>query len=180
MNSELKTFINDAHNFQNYGQYDLAIDSLKQAQQLDQQHELETEIQKLLSFNYRKLGDFNMALFHINNAINSITNVQTEDYAICLMNKGIIFEEQKSSNKAIKCYLSALDIFTDLFNHDTDNYGKIINAFMTIGMFYYNCHDYLKTKKYLESALPYFDENKETDRQYLAIINTLSELKNII
>ena len=70
MHSLLEVYINDARNFQRHGQYDLAIESLNQAQRIDIQHQFEIEIQKLLSFNYRKLGDFSLALFHINNAIN--------------------------------------------------------------------------------------------------------------
>jgi tetratricopeptide (TPR) repeat protein len=93
------------------------------------------------------------------------------------MNKGIIFEEQNHYNKALECYLPALDIFIKLFNSEADNYGLIINALLTIGLLYYNQHNYVKSKEYLERSLPYFVENKENDRRYLAIINTLSELK---
>lgn len=171
----------DARNFQKYGQYDYAIDSLCKAEELDHQHEFEAEIQKLLSFNYRKLEDLGQALYHINNAIhiNSVANTDEakKESAICLMNKGIIYEELKQTDKALKCYLSALKIFTDLFDLDPINYGLIINALMTIGMFYYKRQNYSKVKEYLEKALPYFNSDKESDRRYVAIINTLREIE---
>lgn len=175
-------YINDARNFQKYSQFDLAIDSLKKAQKMDQQHEFGVEIQKLLSFNYRKLGDWDLALFYINNAINSISaqtnNMESQkEYAICLMNKGIIYEEIESRDKALKCYLSALKIFNALFDSDPDNYGIIINALLTIGMLYDSKCEFSKEREYLERALPYFGSGKETDRRYQAIMNMLTELK---
>lgn len=176
-----ETYINDARNFQSHGQYDFAIESLWKAKGLDQQHKFEVEIQKMLSFNYRKLGDLEQALLHINNAIRvnsiEITDKSKKEYAICLMNKGIIFEEMERRNKVLECYLPALKIFVDLFNADPDNYGLIINALMTIGMFYYKQKKYLKVKKYFEKAIPYFGSSKENDRRYITIINTLEEIK---
>lgn len=176
-----KTYIIDARNFQKHGQYDYAIDSLCKAKELDCQHEFEAEIQKLLSFNYRKLGDFGQALYHINNAIHikSVENTDEakKECAICLMNKGIIYEELKQTNKVLECYLPALKIFTDLFDLDPDNYGLIINALMTIGMFYYKRQKYSKVKEYLERTLPYFGSDKESDRRYVAVINTLEEIE---
>lgn len=178
-----KMYIDDARNFQKHGQYDLAIDILWKAKDLDCQHDYESEIQKLLSFNYRKLGDFEQALICINNAIrvNSIevTDKSKKEYAICLMNKGIIFEELKRRDKVLECYLPALKIFTELFDSDPDNYGLIINALMTIGMFYYKQKKYLKVREYFEKALPYFGTDKDCDRRYITIIKTLEEIKEM-
>lgn len=180
---KVETYITDARKFQKYGQYELAIDSLWKAKDLDHQHEFEIEIQKLLSFNYRKLENFELALYHINNAIClsavDSTDELKKERAICFMNKGIIYEEQKRIDKVLECYLPALKIFTDLFNSDPNIYGLIINAIMTIGMFYYKQQDYSKVKEYLEKALPYFGPDKENDRRYVAIINTLEEIKEI-
>lgn len=181
MCDKLDTYINDARNFQKHGQYDFAIDFLWKAKKLDCQHKYEAEIQKLLSFNHRKLGEYEQALIHINNAIriNSIEIADNwkKEYAICLMNKGIIFEELKRKDKVLECYLPALKIFTDLFDSDPDNYGVIINALMTIGMFYYKQEKFLKVKVYFEKALPYFRTNRESDKRYLTIINTLKEIQ---
>lgn len=178
---KVETYINDARNFHKHGQYDFAIDFLWKAKELDHQHKYESEIEKLLSFNYRKLGEFEQALIHINNAIcintNEISDSSKKEYGICLMNKGIIFEELKQKGKVLECYLPALKIFTDLFNSDPDNYGLIINALMTIGMFYYKQKKYLKVREYFERALPYFGVDKECDRRYMTIINTLEEIK---
>lgn len=174
-------YINDARNFQRHGQYDFAIDSLWKAEDLDHDHQFKAEIQKLLSYNYRKLEDFERALIHINNAIriNSIgtTDESKKECAICFMNKGIIYEELKQNDKVLECYLPALRIFTDLFNSDPENYGVIINALFTIGMFFYKQKKYSKVKEYLERTLPYFGTDKENDRRYVAIINTLEEIK---
>jgi tetratricopeptide (TPR) repeat protein len=65
MPSQAQQYIDDARRFQKNGNYELAIALLTQAsqQKLSPTHEL--EIQKLLSFNYRKAGNFDMALFHI-------------------------------------------------------------------------------------------------------------------
>jgi len=174
----IEVYINDARNFQRHGQYDLAIESLNQAQRIDIQHQFEVEIQKLLAFNYRKLGDFSLALFHINNAINSAFSKEStekahEEYAVCLMNKGVIYEEMSEQAKAIKCYIPALKIIIDLFNSDPENFGMIINAFLTIGLLYYNQKRYLKAKEYFEQALPYFGDGKESDIRYIKIIGIL-------
>lgn len=181
MCNKSEVYISDARNFQKHSQHEFAIDALWKAKDLDYHHEFEAEIQKLLSFNYRKLGDYNRALIHINNAIRinstGVTDNLKKEYAICLMNKGIIYEEQNKLDKVLECYLPALKIFTDLFNSDPDNYGLIINALMTIGMFYYKQKKYLKVKKYLERTLPYFGADKYSDRRYLAIINTLEEIE---
>lgn len=179
-------YINDARSHQQHGGYDLAIDSLKMAQQADLRHRFTIEIQKLFCFNYRKLGDFDMALFCINSAINyakkslkRLENQQMQkEYAICLMNKGIVYEERNELDKAVECYLPALQIFMQLYNSDPENYGMIINALLTIGLFYYNGKQYSKAREYLENAIPYFGAGKESDRRYLSIINTLSELNN--
>lgn len=183
MRSMLEVYIKDAKNFQKFGQYDLAIEALEQAQKIDSQHQFEVEIQKLLSFNYRKLGNFSLALLHINNAINLALSPKTaekadEEYAVCLMNKGVIYEELGDSATAIKCYLPALKILIDLFNSTPEKFGIIINAFLTIGLLYYNQKQYSKTKDYFEQALPYFGVGKESDRRYISIIEILREIKN--
>ena len=178
---QVEEYINDARNFQKHGQYDFAIDSLWKAQELDHQHEFEAEIQKLLSFNYRKLGNFDYALIHINNAIriNSIesTAKAKKERAICFMNKGVIYEELNRKEKVMECYLPALKTFMDLYSSDPDNYGLIINALMTIGMFYYKQENYSKVKEYLEKTLAYFGDEKEKDYRYVAVINTLEEIR---
>lgn len=185
----VKESISDARNFQRHGQYDLAIESLKKAQLAARAHKDEIEIQKLLGFNYRKQGKLDLALFHMNNAIKtaysifsqSHTNQMEYEYAVCLMNKGIIYEEKDCSNKALDCYFSALEIFLKLFDADTENCGIIINALITIGTLYYNQEQYEKATEFLKKALVYFENNpeKERDRRYLAIVNTLSKIDNV-
>ena len=78
MSKQVQNFIDDARRFQRCSDHDLAISSLQLAQQEDHHKEHEIEIQKLFSLSYRKIGNYNMALLHINNAINQneiITNI---------------------------------------------------------------------------------------------------------
>lgn len=181
MTNNLESYIEDARNFQKYGQYDFAIDVLLKAKDMDIKQEYGVEIQKLLSLNYRKLEDYERALIHINSAIHMLSIEMTDDlkkeYAICLMHKGMIYEEQKRTEKVLKCYRPALKIFIELSNEDSANKGLVINALLTIGMFYYGQKKYLKVREYLERALPYFDSDKQNDRRYITIINTLEEIK---
>lgn len=68
MSKQVQNFIDDARRFQRCSDHDLAISSLQLAQQEDHHKEHEIEIQKLFSLSYRKIGNYNMALLHINSA----------------------------------------------------------------------------------------------------------------
>lgn len=179
MPSMSEMFIKDARNFQKYGQYDLAIESLHNAQIETLTCKQKVEIQKLLSFNYRKLENYSMALYHINNALSLSSNAELlqEEYAICLMNKGVVYEELGKNHEALDCYLSAFKIFNELFDSNPSKYGMLLNAFLSIGLLYYKMEDYSNAKIYFEKSIPYFDDDRENDRRYLMIINLLAELK---
>ena len=69
MSKQVQNFIDDARRFQRCSDHDLAISSLQLAQQEDHHKEHEIEIQKLFSLSYRKIGNYNMALLHINNPL---------------------------------------------------------------------------------------------------------------
>ena len=91
MSKQVQNFIDDARRFQRCSDHDLAISSLQLAQQEDHHKEHEIEIQKLFSLSYRKIGNYNMALLHINNAINQNAKRNNDkqaqnEHAICLMN----------------------------------------------------------------------------------------------
>lgn len=187
MDTTAKFLISEAKNYQRYGNYDLAIDELTNALLATDFKDYEIDIRKLLCFNYRKIGNRDMALLHINHAINSLeansaflhSKEGQLELAICLMNKGIVFEEAKSTGKAISCYLQALEIFERICDNE-DNVGLIINALFTIGMLYYEQHDNKKTRFYFAKAEAYFDkrDTPKEDRRYLAIKSILSELDN--
>lgn len=189
INSE--TYIQDSKSFQKCGEYDLAIDSLFKARSADIERKNEIEIHKLLSYNFRKLGQFEQALLHINYALNAAQNSSQKngveaqepaqlEYAICLMNKGIVFEEMGQTDKALGCYLPALEVFLRLYEHDLNIYGIVINALLTIGTLYYNDRQFSESTKYLKMALSFFESEtgKEDDRRYIAIINTLNTIKD--
>lgn len=172
VNISPETYIKEARYFQANGQYDLAISELEKAQSYDSTKKYYVEIQKSICYNYRKIGDFNLALLHINYAINyllksSLDNEKNKDYAICLMNKGVVFEEQSDVPKAEECYLLTLKIFKYLCLDQPDDYGLLINAYFTVDAFYYQQQKYDAAFNYFNSALPYFVGNKEDDRIYI-------------
>ncbi|MBE7006772.1 MAG: hypothetical protein E7424_06465 [Ruminococcaceae bacterium] len=70
MQSQVQIYLDDARKLQKNGDYEQAISFLKSAYLEDSLKLHEIEIEKLLSFNYRKTGDYNLALLHINRAIN--------------------------------------------------------------------------------------------------------------
>lgn len=182
MNLSVEDYIADAKSFQRYGEHETAIDLLITARQLDHDKKNEVEIEKLLCFNYRKLQDCDLALFHINNAINAVSrkpeSKETKnEYAICLMNKGVVYEEQNDIEKAMLCYSSALEVFLMLYGSDSNNHGIIINALFTIGTLCYEQNKYKEAKRYLSEAILYFDHSQiESDRRYQAIIQMLNQL----
>lgn len=177
----IETFIKDARNFQKHGQHVLAVESLKEAQRLDDRCRFKIEIEKLISFNYRKMKEYSLALFYINDAINfaqsKMNKKNTDEWAVCLMNKGVIYEEMGEYEKAIDCYLPAVKTFINLFDSTPENFGIIINGLLTVGLLYYNQKQYSKAKEFFEKALPYFEEGKERDIRYLKLIELLEEIK---
>lgn len=182
--NEAGIYLDDARRFQKNGEYEFAIILLEKARSVDYDKIYELEIEKLLGFNYRKLQKFDISLLHINNAIAIAKESKLENadvqYGICLMNRGILFEEQGEIDKALKSYLPALDVFTSLYDSSPTDFGIIINALLTIAMLYYNTQQYHKTKEYLERAMLYFenDINREKDRRYMSIKNTLEQIES--
>lgn len=135
MSKQVQNFIDDARRFQRCSDHDLAISSLQLAQQEDHHKEHEIEIQKLFSLSYRKIGNYNMALLHINNAINQNAKRNNDkqaqnEHAICLMNKGIIYEESKRYDNALDCYISAVDTFISLHKNNPEEHGLIIKIWI--------------------------------------------------
>ena len=57
--------------------------------------------------------------------------------AVCLMNKGVIYDEQKKYKEAIKIYISAIELFKQDYKETGDG-GKLINALINLGTAYYN------------------------------------------
>lgn len=181
----VNNYIEEARRYQSFGDYEMSVASLNKASQSDRSKEHEVEIQKLLCLCYRKMEDYDMALYHINNAINANTkHVQTpkirNERAVCLMNKGIVYEVSNRPKNAEECYRTAVNIFEQLHKGNSANYGIIINAMLTFGMFYYNQGEYKQSIDILERSLLYFGPEKESDRRFLAIQNSLEEMKQKI
>lgn len=178
MTDIVQDYIEDARRFAKCGDYELAISPLQLAQKADQHKAHEVEVQKLFSFNYRKMRNFDMALLHINNSINRTTKDKNSmhaqnEYAICLMNKGLIYEECHRNSNALDCYSHAVDSFISLYKSNPDEHGIIINTLITLGLFYYKQCSYVEANGTFELALPYFGAEKETDQRYLVIRNIL-------
>ena len=70
--SEIILAINDARKFQKYCLFDEAITCLSKIELPIKDKNLEYDILKLLSFNYRKLQEYSFALIYINQAIKCI------------------------------------------------------------------------------------------------------------
>ncbi len=191
MSINAETYIMDSRSFQRCGEYDLAIDSLFKAKSVDNDRRHEVEIHKLLSYNFRKLGQFESALLYINYALNAVRGLIQKsgeeeqelarlEFAICLMNKGVVYEEMGKVENALECYHPALEILLRLYEHDSSFSGVVINALFTIGALYYNNRQFSESKEYLKMALSFFEseERREEDRRYIAIINTLKTIED--
>ena len=76
MRSMLEVYIKDAKNFQKFGQYDLAIEALEQAQKIDSQHQFEVEIQKLLTLWLKEVPEF-ASLFCIMSLLGALIDTMT-------------------------------------------------------------------------------------------------------
>lgn len=176
----IKLHISDARNFHIHGMYDEAIATLNLIRNSKLDREDKIELYKLLSFNYRKLGQYETALYNINIAIQSAKQESQDEqdirkYAICLMNKGVIYDEQNKFVQAIACYEQAVNLLISLYESTQNEYGIIINALINLGSAYYNSKQYPRAKEILQKALNYFGDEKQNDRRYLAIVSTLNE-----
>lgn len=149
---------------------------------------------KLLCLIERKIGNYESALKVIKNAVdiarNIIDEVGTDDidafasaietYAICLMNQGIVYEQQEIYANAIPIYRKAKELFRQIYLRNPENPGILINALFTLGMALYNNGDVFAAKETFEEALPLFQENfdgnKELDERYHAIMSILESI----
>ena len=142
----------------------------------------------------RKIGNYESALNVIKNAVdiarNIIDEVGTDDidafasaietYAICLMNQGVVYDQQGMYENAIPIYRKAKELFQQIYLRSPKNPGILINALFTLGMALYNNGDVLTAKETFEEALPLFQENfdgsKELDERYHVIMSILESI----
>lgn len=182
--SQIQILISDARGLQKIGLYEEAIQVLISSLPSASPTLEFVEIYKLLCYNYRKLEDFDLALYNINQAINMTQKCRSKDnvddaniqLAICLMNKGIVFESRNEPKKALELYDEAIKLFKKLTTPKKIDNGIIINALLTAGTAHLNYNNKLKARNLLHEALKYFDDTKEMDRRYHAIRNTLKEI----
>lgn len=180
--SEIILAINDARIFQKYCLFDEAITCLSKIELPIKDKNLEYDILKLLSFNYRKLQEYSFALIYINQAIKciqvgkGIVN-RNSAMAVCLMNKGVIYDEQKKYKEAIKIYISAIELFKQDYKETGDG-GKLINALINLGIAYYNNFQLAYAKGCFYDAISYFGDDKNNDRRYEYIIQMLEKIEN--
>lgn len=181
---EQEQCIQDARSFIRYGDYDLAISVLFDVLNSKASLKQKVTAHKLLCQCYRKTEEYSLALLHINRALtlNSKANLNEEvkeEHAICLMNKGIVFETQGKYKDAIACYQPAIRIFHELFEEHQESHGVIINALLTLGSCYEKSGNLKLALDTYRRCLLYFHENKENDRRYLALVGTINELNNV-
>lgn len=149
---------------------------------------------KLMCLIERKIGNYESALNVIKNAVdiarNIIDEIETDDvdafasaietYAICLMNQGIVYDQQRIYANAIPIYRKAKELFQQIYIRNPENPGILINALFTLGMALFNNGDVFVAKETFEEALPLFQENfdgsKELDERYYAIMSILESI----
>lgn len=149
---------------------------------------------KLLCLTERKLGNYEAALNVIKNAVEVARNAIDEEgtgnvdvfasaietYAICLVNQGIVYDQQGIYASAIPIYRKAKELFQQIYFRNPENPGILINALFTLGMALLNNGDVLVAKETFEEALPLFQENfdgrKELDERYHAIMSILESI----
>lgn len=146
---------------------------------------------KLLCLIERKLGNYELAFNAIEKAVNEAKNIidemgtndvdayasAIETYAICLMNQGVIFDQQGMYVNAIPIYQKAKALFCQIHLRNPENPGILINCYFTLGMALLNNGDMFEARKLFEESLPLFDENfdgnKELDERYSTIMSIL-------
>lgn len=177
---EIQYVIDDARKFNRYCLYEESLEKLNEVILPIKNKDLEQEILKLKSFIYRKLQEPDMALIYINQALQCIKNHNFIDknikYAICLMNKGVIYDEQKKYMQAIREYTIAVDIFRNDFKKTNDE-GKLINSLITLGTAYFHNKQYDLAKNIFEEAMSDFKFDKVSDARYRYIEKMLKEIK---
>lgn len=180
---EVEQLIQDSRLFIRYGDYDLAIATLSNVLNSKSSLTQKAAVHKLLCQCYRKTEQYNLALVHINKAISinskgKLDRRAREEHAICLMNKGIVLEVQGKYTDAIASYQSAISNFLDMFENSQESYGIIINAYLTLGSCYEKKGSLELALDTYKKCLNYFCEDKENDRRYCALMNSIHNLEN--
>ena len=105
-----------------------------------------------------------------------------ETYAICLMNQGVIFDQQCIYSMAIPIYRKANDLFRQLYFRKPENPGVLINSLYTLGMALFNDGKMSSAKEIFEESLlllgKNFDGDREQDERYGTIISILRLINN--
>lgn len=177
---EIRLVIDDVRHFNRYCLYEESLEKINEVILPIKNKDLEHEILKLKSFIYRKLQEPDIALIYINQALQCVKRNNIVDkkmkYAVCLMNKGIIYDEQKKYEQAIREYLVAVDIFRNDFKKTNDE-GKLINSLVNLGTAYFQNQQYNLAKNLFKETMAYFKEDKNTDTRYIYIENMLHEIE---
>ena len=170
----------DARSFAQCGNYDLAISALYNVLNRKSTPKQRITACKILSLCYRKTEQYSLALLHINKAI-SINSAEQpseeakEEKAICLMNKGVVYEELGRMSDAIACYQPAVHTILELFEKRQDSHGIIINALITLGTCYEKIGKNNMAYEIYKECLKYFHEGAENDRRYHALIHAINK-----
>lgn len=134
---------------------------------------------KLMTLSYRKLRCFDYALQYICKAIKIVENEielkedkrLDKELAICLMNKGVIYDAQQNYNEACLIYRKAISIFRSL--NDLDS-GILLNALINYGDALCNLRLQSKAVFIFREALNLVE--KEDDIRYTYLNKKLDDL----
>ena len=177
--------ISQAREYSSCGEYDWAILQLYEALNGKTTVEQEISIRKLLCLCYRKQENYSAALLQINTAIRvnakrDYTPDVVEEKAICQMNKGIVYEAAGDFSKALTCFIPATNTIISLHKDSPESYGMIINALITLGACYERCGELQNAVDTLNKCYDYFTGSPDNDRRYIAVNNTISDLRQKI
>lgn len=177
-NNNIEINIADIQYFQKYEMHEEALTIALQIPTDKLESLNKCKLYKLTSLSYRKLGLTEDALIYINRAISVVKNENNWDnkekeIAICLMNKGVIYDAAKSYKEACDIYRQALSIFKSIEGIED---GIVANALINYA------EALLKINKRKKAVFIFRDIlqliNDENDMRYQYVINKLGELEN--
>ena len=181
MSKQVQNFIDDARRFQRCSDHDLAISSLQLAQQEDHHKEHEIEIQKLFSLSYRKIGNYNMALLHINNSTgaNSVDHVHLH----ILPFSRPVWNEIITNIPATT--VNTVESYNDLFEVWKKNIPDTYLLFQDLDqkLYYISDSSYMPSQLFRKCLAPYLGANYwdwRSESYSNNILETISLFKGII
>jgi CHAT domain-containing protein/Tfp pilus assembly protein PilF len=118
-------------------------------------HYAQAAVNNNLGLAYDRIGDYEMALFHAQKALN-LTQPSNLSYAIRLQNIAFLYNKLGEKQKALDFYTSAQDAMKETYGIKHDEYGQLLN---NIGKLQYSLGNYEAAEKLFKEALDNFLNN---------------------